>query len=201
MSTNKFQYEKETHSRIRRAANRLVAQIRHTAQGRLVVRARPVGYTWYRLIRYIPDTKVRVAVVRLVAGEKVVRDGAGGIRKVKVEILIAAEFARLNSFPGTESNKIARILFRLSPRAPTYRGTSQFVLKCLSPTDYQPFSESGHKSVTLITMDLTTFGKNGGLEVYVFNRVKLKHLPHEGPTLHFVCGAEEGRITRTKGST
>ena len=47
--------------------------------------------------------------------------------------------------------------------------------------EHQPAPPAGHKSVTLTTTLLVTFGKKGGVPVYESRRVILKQRPQEGP--------------------
>lgn len=57
--------------------------------------------------------------------------------------------------------------------------THGFVL--FSVPEHHPFWLNGHRSVTFTTILGCVLGKKGGVPVYEFSRVNLKHLPQLGP--------------------
>jgi hypothetical protein len=88
MSTNiKPNHRTGAHRGVCGTTDRLVSQVCHASQGSLVPCACPVREARHRLVRYVPDTKVSISIVRLVGREKVVRDRRRRVRKVEVDVL------------------------------------------------------------------------------------------------------------------
>jgi len=105
-----------------------------------------------------------VSVQLLVRGKEVVWNRRRRVCKIEIKVLTAPVIAPMNMITNA-MNELMK--------------TYGFVL--LSVPEHHPPSLNGHKSVTFTTIPGCVSGKKGGVPVYEFSRVNLKHLPQPGP--------------------
>lgn len=106
----------------------------------------------------------RITICSFIGREKIIGYSVGGVCQVKIEVC-----------SRTAEN------IHMSIRKYRKNVADAYELGLSSCPEHQPFSDKGHRSVILTTMDFTSGGWKGGVAMTGLTSVSLKHRPHAGP--------------------